>query len=317
MSDIKSIQHPIKDELVSFEQMFRQTISSDYPMLGAITDRLLNLSGKRMRPILTLLVARLHGPISESHLAAAVIMEMTHNASLVHDDVLDEAYQRRGTPTAMALLRSKGAVLAGDYLLTNAISLGVKYGNYRAIDIAARTLRQLVEGEMQQMHHALLLDTSEADYYQIIRLKTAYLMASSAELGAPAESAETMYRFGELIGEAFQIKDDILDLVGNGTGKVLYNDLRERKITLPLIKALEHEPRARRNMMKLLRSASASAVSAQRLAEFVVSSGGVDASEAVVEAKLAEALKILSAYPACDARNSLEAYASFVSGRKY
>lgn len=317
MTPLQEITDPIADDFTRFEELYKQTVTFTHPLSSQISRSILGTSGKRMRPMLTLLIARLHGQICDEHLVAAVVMEVTHNASLVHDDVLDEAYTRRGEFTAMAVLRSKGAVLAGDYLLTRGVSLGVKTGNYRAVDISATTLQQLVEGELQQMRHALLLDTTVENYFEIIKLKTAYLLGAAASLGAPIEKADHFYKFGELLGEAFQIQDDILDYVGDKTGKLPLNDIRESKITLPLLLALENNPSKTKIVKKHLRQAAQSQESAQYVADFVLANNGIEKAAVIVAQKRDAALALLNEYEDCPAKESLLKYANFISVRKH
>lgn len=316
MDSLSKITAPIGDEMVSFEAMLLRTVANDYPVMGEIVDKLVNLKGKRMRPILTLLVAKMLGGIDDKHMAGAVIMEITHNASLIHDDVIDEASLRRGELTLNAHLRSKGAVLAGDFLLACGIDVGVKSGNYRAVEIAARTLKQLVEGELQQAQNALLLTTTIEDYFRIIDLKTAYLLAASAEVGASGEHIEKMYRFGELIGQAYQIKDDILDYVGKGSGKELFNDIKEHKITLPLLCAFEECGRSEAVLEDLSR-ANSDNEALRRVADFVINSDAIEMCNREIDSRRGEAMQILAQYPNNEARRALETYCDFVTKRNY
>lgn len=320
MDDLNIIVAPIKSELQRFESLLDEAVRNPYPMMGEIVDKLVNLNGKRMRPILTLLVAKMVSKdgecVDNKALAGAVIMEITHNASLIHDDVIDEAHVRRGKPTLNASLRSKGAVLAGDFLLACGIELGVKYGNYRAIQIAARTLKQLVEGELQQAQAAATLSTTKEDYFGIINLKTAYLLAASAEVGTNEENVGKMYRFGELIGQAYQIKDDILDYVGDKSGKELFNDIVERKITLPMLYAFD-EKGGREEIVELIKVADKDPGALQKVAHYVTSSGAIKRCELEIENRKNEALEILKQFEDSDAKNGLIQYCNFVTKRDY
>ncbi|MFI3295124.1 MAG: polyprenyl synthetase family protein [Rikenellaceae bacterium] len=310
MIGLDQIRKVVGEELTQLEAILADSLTSEHELLGSTISKLINLKGKRMRPLLTLLIARLYGEVRREHLVGAAIMELTHNASLVHDDILDEAYTRRSELTTMALLRSRGAVLAGDFLLTQAVSLGTSEHNYRAIDLSASTLRNLVEGELRQMRHALLLDITTEKYFEVIRLKTAYLMGSSAALGAPIEDFDKIYRFGVLLGEAFQIADDVLDYVGDRSGKARFNDLREGKITLPLLMAIEQGGEDRR-VRGLVRRGEAS-----KVAEFVFDNGGIEQSRAAVTERCDQALAILDGFDDSPVKDALRGYIEFLAQRE-
>lgn len=325
MDILSQIKEPIKAELVEFEAIFNDAVSNKYIVMGDVVSNAMNLKGKRMRPILTLLVAKMLGRVEKHHLAAAVMVEVTHNASLMHDDVIDEAAVRRGKPTLNTVVGSKGAVLAGDFLLACGIETGIKYNNFRGIQITAKTLKQLVEGELEQAMRAESLEMNRENYFQIINLKTAYLLGASAEVGAYVEVGtifnhsdveKDMYRFGELIGQAYQIKDDILDYVGSDSGKQKYNDLKEHKITLPLLVAFEKCGR-REEIRNDLKSAANDSDALNRVADFVVKSGAVEACEGEVDKLREQARSILKKYPDNQARQALGLYCDFVTRRSY
>ncbi len=289
--------------------MLAGALTSEHTMLQDRISPLINMKGKRMRPVLTFLVAMLHGEVNSEHIVSGAIMELTHNASLVHDDVLDEAYTRREELTTMAMMRSRGAVLAGDFLLTQGITMGIENGNYRGVDYMARTLRYLVEGELRQMRSASLGDVTFESYFEVIRLKTAHLMGACAALGAPVESEQRWYDFGVLLGEAFQIVDDVLDYVSDQSGKMQYQDLREGKITLPLLYALKDSGEDKK-MRKLLRQGRWEPV-----AEFVARRGGVQRAREDIADKCQKARELLLDYPNSPAREALMEFVDFLSSR--
>lgn len=333
MANLDDIILPVEAEFRAFGSLLREVTVSEQPFMRPITRDILRSGGKQMRPLLTLLTAALHGDAGDGRVqAGAVLIEMIHWSTLVHDDVIDEAYVRRGQWTPGTLLRSKSAVLVGDYLFSKGLAQASRAQAFGAIRSATRAIELIVDGELMQMEHARRMDNTEAVYMDIIRHKTAALLASAAECGAlpafgdeaEAEQVRNMYRFGELLGLAFQIKDDLLDFgfAEDGsrlkTGKVLCNDLRERKMTLPLIHALEDIPAAeRRRVLGHLRRAAESNGSVEWLRDFVGHSNGVAYSVRMMEGYHGEALELLSVYPDSPARRALEAYAQYVVGRAF
>lgn len=333
MAHLDDIIKPVRAEFEAFRTLLREATLSEQPFMRPVTRDILRSGGKQMRPLLTLLTAALHrDPASPQVQSAAVLIEMIHWSTLVHDDVIDEAYIRRGQWTPGTLLRSKSAVLIGDYLFSKGLAQASRVEAFGAIRSATRAIEQIVDGELMQMEHARRMDTTETDYTDIIRHKTAALLASAAECGTlpafgdnpAAPSVRNMYRFGELLGLAFQIKDDLLDFgfAEDGTrlktGKVPCNDLRERKMTLPLIHALDDLPAPeRRRVLKHLRRAAESNASVEWLRDFVGHSNGVAYSVQVMEGYHSEALRLLAPYPDTPARRALEAYAHYVIGRAF
>lgn len=331
MAQLDDIISPVASDFQAFQQLLQEVTLSERPFMRPITRDILRSGGKQMRPLLTLLTAALHGGVNPQALASAVLIEMIHWSTLVHDDVIDEAYVRRGQWTPGTLLRSKSAVLVGDYLFSKGLAHAAQTESYGAIRSATRAIELIVDGELMQMEHARRMDTTEAIYTEIIRLKTAVLLASAAECGVLAhsgadvtEEADRMHRFGELLGLAFQIKDDLLDygFTAGGkpaTGKILCNDLRERKMTLPLIHALSGKSAAeRRNVLSHLRKAADSKVSLDWVRDFVARSNGIAYSVTVMEQYHRDAVELLSAhYPDTPVRQALQAYADYVVGRAF
>ncbi len=309
MKNLADIYSLLEEPLEELELMLQGSLCSEHTMLQERVSPLINMKGKRMRPVLTFLVAMMHGSVEKQHVVSGAIMELTHNASLVHDDVLDEAYTRRGELTTMAMMRSRGAVLAGDFLLTQGITLGIENGNYRAVDYMARTLRYLVEGELRQMRSASLGDVTFESYYDIIRLKTAHLMGACAALGAPQEHQQGWYDFGMLLGEAFQIMDDVLDYVSLESGKAQYQDLKEGKITLPLLYAMEGSGKDKKIRKQLLQGRW------EMVAEFVRDHGGVERSRENIASRCEKAQEFLQNYPDTPPRRALMDFVDFLSLR--
>ena len=333
MAQLDDIIAPVGDAFRAFRTLLNETTVSEQPFMRPITRDILRSGGKQMRPLLTLLTAALHGDANDPKVqAGAVLIEMIHWSTLVHDDVIDEAYMRRGQWTPGTLLRSKSAVLVGDYLFSKGLAQASRAGGYGAMRSATRAIELIVDGELRQMEHARRLDNTEETYTDIIRHKTAALIASAAECGvlpafgddAEAPQVRDMYRFGELVGLAFQIKDDLLDFgfAEDGsrlkTGKVSCNDLREGKMTLPLIRAMEDlSSGERRTVLKHLRRASERNESVEWLRDFVARSNGAAYSVQIMERYHREAVELLAVYPDSPVRRALEAYAAYVIGRAF
>lgn len=336
MAQLDDIIAPVQDEFEEFRRLLHQTtLSEESSFMRPITRNILRSTGKQMRPILTLLTAQLHGEVNQRVLAAAVLIEMIHWATLIHDDVIDEAYIRRGEWTPNALLGSKAAVLTGDYLFSKGLRLAAEAGCGRSILSATRAIEQIVDGELLQMEHAKRMDTTEAIYTEIINHKTGVLLASGAECGTaealadPAGAAsetviQNMFRFGSLLGLAFQVKDDLLDYgfttAGkHTTGKELGNDLKEGKITLPLIHALAQKPGEQKQVRKHLKRVKLGHYpkSMDWLQRFVLENGGAEYAASVMKRYHDEAMQLLDPYPDSAAKTALKIYADFVIGRKY
>lgn len=313
------MKQAVSSQMDHYNCLLKGAIVSDMKSLQVVSKYLLTPSGKQMRPLLSLLTAELHGTINDKSYAAAMLFEMLHWATLVHDDVVDEAYMRRSELTLGAMMRSKNAVLVGDFLFSRGLAVAARAENFYAITAATRVIEQVVDGELMQAKHASRLSTTREDYMEIIRLKTAVLIASAAEVGADSVGADTecvkqMYRFGELLGLAFQIQDDILDIESSQSGKAKYNDFRERKITLPLIYAMERDGRAK--ALKHLRQACSDERSVEWLLDFIGRNGGVEHAKEVMNGLHAQAMEILSGYADGAVKESLAKYCNYVVGRK-
>ncbi|MCL2098503.1 MAG: polyprenyl synthetase family protein [Bacteroidales bacterium] len=306
-----------------FECFYRSALRSDISLLNTINDYLLQHSGKQLRPLLTLMAAELCGKITNSTYMAATATEMVHTASLLHDDVVDNANLRRGAPTVKALWKSQAAVLTGDYWLSRAFQLVVQHGEHRLLPTFTACLVNLSEGELYQLSKAQALDTTQEDYYAIIGKKTASLMASCMEAGAITgggndTDVSSMNKAGYALGLAFQIRDDIFDFrKTNLFGKPTGIDLREQKITLPLICALKNvDGNKRKEVINEVKKAAKNIGSANRVRSFVKRQGGIEAAQSLLQEHINEAITIFLSYPETQTRQYLINIAQFLAGRE-
>src|SRR5258706_11916375 len=240
MKSLNEIKQPIEQELVEFEEKFRDSMKSRVPLLNAITRYIVRTKGKQVRPMFVFLSAKVNGAVGESTYRAAALIELLHTATLVHDDVVDDSYERRGFFSINALWKNKIAVLVGDYLLSKGLLLSLSNNDYRLLQIVSTAVREMSEGELLQIEKTRRLNIKEEDYFEIIRQKTATLISSACACGAASVSEDDelvskMKLFGEKTGIAFQIKDDLLDFSDDNTGKPKGIDLKEKKLTLPVI----------------------------------------------------------------------------------
>lgn len=319
---LDAIKQPIADELEVFEQRFRSSMTSNVPLLNKITWYIVQRKGKQVRPMLVLLSARLFGPISEASYSAASLVELLHTATLVHDDVVDDAYERRGFFSINALWKNKIAVLVGDYLLSQGLLLSVRHQQFRLLEIVSRAVKEMAEGELLQMEKARRLDIQEDIYFDIIRQKTASLIAAACSAGAastaPDEAdVERIRLFGEKTGMAFQIRDDLFDFGTDDIGKPLGIDIKEKKMTLPLIYALSKSDRStRRHIINLIKNESHKTDKVKEVIEYVRRSGGLEYAQEVMYRFRQEAFDLLDGLPDSPARQSLKDLLIFVTERK-
>jgi len=323
MSALTGIKRPVEIEMAEFEKYFSRTMHSDIPLLNIILNYILRRKGKQMRPLLVFLTARLNGEIAESTYIAATCIELLHTASLVHDDVVDDAHERRGSLSINALWNSKIAVLLGDYLLSSGMHICVEKSRYDMLEIISEAVKSMSEGELLQLQKARKLNIKEEDYYKIIISKTAALLSACTACGArsvteDAETIQVMKDFGENIGIAFQIRDDILDYEGTGlTGKAVGNDIKEKKITLPLIHALEQaENSKRRHILNIVKSKKKSRSEINEVINFVTDYGGLDYSELKMNQYRDKALAILDSYGESEVKESLREFVHYTTSRK-
>jgi len=320
---IKDIQRPIEKELKSFEKHFRDSLKSNVPLLDRITYYIARRKGKQMRPMFVFLSAKLCGELNESSFTAASFIELVHTASLVHDDVVDDAYERRGFFSINALWKNKIAVLVGDYFLSQGLLLALKQKEFLLLEIMSSTVKAMTEGELLQMEKARRLDIQEDVYFDIIRAKTASLIASACSAGAAStnpdpEIVEKMRLFGEKIGIAFQIRDDLFDFGTDDVGKPLGIDIKEKKMTLPLIYALQQASRSdKRRILNIIKRHNAKSEKVREVIEFVRQSGGLPYARNAMYRYRDEAFEILHGFPPSEVRNSLENLVLYVTERTH
>lgn len=305
-----------------FESYFNRTMKSEIPLLKIILNYILRRKGKQMRPLLVFLTAALNGRISEATYVAATLIELLHTASLVHDDVVDDAHERRGSHSVNALWNSKIAVLVGDYMLSRGMQISLEKNRYDMLEIVSEAVKSMSEGELLQLQKSRKMNIREEDYYKIIRSKTAALIAACTACGAKSvtdntETIQLMKQFGENIGIAFQIKDDLLDYVSNGlTGKITGNDIKEKKVTLPLIYALENSSfSVKREILSIIKSKKKTRYEIDRVISFVTGSGGLEYTEQKMHLYRDKALGILNSYPDSDVRHSLKEFVNYTTSR--
>lgn len=318
--ELEHIRRPVVQELAIFDARYSEILRSKVGHLSNITAQILSQRGKQIRPLLVLLSARLFGPVTERAYIGAALIELLHNATLIHDDIVDEADERRGIPSLHTLWGNKSAVLAGDFLLSKGLSLAVDTGSYDLLGNGCRSVQELIEGEMLQEEASQHLTMTEPLYFEIIRKKTATLFANCAENGAIAAEADEsqtadLRLFGECLGMAFQIRDDIFDFRPKGDiGKPTGNDIREKKITLPLIFALSrtNEP-IRSSLLSKIRENHPDAVKAAW--ELVEAEGGISYAEQVMAGYQERALTLLDKMPPSEAREALRHLTIFIASR--
>ncbi len=306
-----------------FESYFKHTLQSDIPFFHTILSLFLRRKGKQMRPLLVFLTAKLNGTVTETTYIAATFIELLHTATLVHDDVVDDASERRGLPSLNVLYNSKIAVLVGDYLLAQGLLISVEKQRFNMLGIVSDAVREIVKGELVQLQKTRKLDISEEDYFRIIRMKTATLISACTACGASSVTDDTaviarMKELGENIGIAFQIKDDLLDYSGDGlTGKREGNDIKEKKITLPLIHALrEAGPLERRHILRLLRKKRKGRKEIGKVIDFVKKHRGLEYAESKMQEFSDRAIRILDKYPESETKTALIEFVIFSTLRK-
>ena len=324
MKTASLIKEPIEQEMELFEKKFHESMASKVPLLNRITYYIVNRKGKQMRPMFVFLTAKLlnEGMVNERTYRGASVIELIHTASLVHDDVVDDSYKRRGFFSINALWKNKIAVLVGDFLLARGMLLSVDNGDFDLLRIISVAMREISEGELLQIEKARQLDITEEVYFEIIRQKTATLIAACCSLGAcsvrpDSEHVETFRKFGERCGMAFQIKDDLFDYGEDRIGKPTGIDIKEQKMTLPLIYALNQaEPADRKWLINSVKNYNKNRKRVKEVIAYVKASGGLEYAESKMMEFKNEALEILAAYPRSDYREALELMVNYVVDRK-
>jgi len=313
----------IGPELLLFEKKFSESVKSSNHLLDRIMRFIIRRKGKQMRPMFVFLSAKIAGEINDTSYRAASLIELLHTATLVHDDVVDNAMKRRNFFSINALWKNKIAVLVGDYLLSKGLLLSIDNGDYKILQITSRAVKEMSEGELLQMEKARKLDINESIYFDIIRAKTASLLSSACAAGAYSTTeddavAERFRLFGENVGIAFQIKDDLFDYGQDNIGKPTGIDIKEKKMTLPLIYTLQHADTAtKRKIIYIVKNNSTDRNKVNEVIDYVQHSGGIEyAKKKMLEYK-EEALKILHTYPETPARQAMEELVNYVIDRKY
>jgi octaprenyl-diphosphate synthase len=323
MPVLTQIRRPVDKEMAQFEAYFARTMRSEVPLLNIILNYIFRRKGKQMRPLLVFLTARLNGEITEATYVAATFIELLHTASLVHDDVVDDANERRGALSINALWNSKIAVLVGDYLLSKGMLISVEKNRFDMLEIVSDAVKMMSEGELLQLQKARKLNLKEEDYFKIIRSKTAALLSACTACGArsvsdDAETIQMMKDLGENIGIAFQIRDDLLDYEGTGlTGKAPGNDIKERKLTLPLIYSLEQTTYLKKkHILGIVKNKKKTKAEINEVISFVAENGGMEYAELRMNQYRDKALAILDSYPDSEIRESMKSFVLFTTSRK-
>lgn len=322
MDKLSTLRRPVEQELAAYKELFDLALVHEDDFLGQALNYVRQRQGKMMRPILVLLMAKELGEVCKNSLRSAVTLELLHTASLVHDDVVDESGERRGQRSVNAVYDNKVAVLVGDYLLSASLLKAAETGHIRVVEIISRLGGTLSEGEISQLANIRREAITEEAYFHIIHHKTAALFAACAELGAISAGGDEQYvararRFGEIIGECFQIRDDIFDYFSDSAiGKPTGNDMREGKLTLPAIYAINSTDRADvREWARKVKTGEATGDDIQNLVEFTKLNGGIDYAEKRMQELHDEAVAMLAAWKNPEVKDALHGYIDFVVER--
>jgi len=321
---LSEISKPIQHHLDAFNPYFREQMRSKVPLLDLVIRYILRQRGKKVRPTLVFLAAEISGGVNPRTFTGAAMVELLHTATLVHDDVVDEANTRRGFPSVNAIWKNKASVLVGDFLLSKGLLIAVERDEFSFLKSTSIAVKRMSEGELLQMQKSRQLNIDEATYFKIISDKTASLLSTCCEIGARSASnneeiCTSMARFGELMGLAFQIRDDLLDYVSrtNLIGKPYGNDLKERKITLPLIHALNNaDKKTSKEIISLIKRGKLENKDIIYIMEFVRNHNGIEYAQLKSEELVAEALLILDQFAVSPYKQALKTFAHFVIERK-
>jgi len=323
MSIIDKVKSPVASELSKFEKFFRETTKSDVSLLNLIVNYIIRSKGKQMRPLFVFLSAKMHGEINRSTYLAATSIELLHSATLVHDDVIDESFERRGKWSINALWKNKKAILIGDFLLSKGLLIATQEKEYETLDIISEAVKETIEGELLQNEKSRKLDIDEQSYFDIISKKTASLIGSSLAVGTHSvtkdkEVVAEMKAIGILAGLAFQIRDDIFDYQEKGViGKPTGNDIKERKITLPLIHLLNNSTaKERRRIVNVVRRKNHSKDQVEDLMQLVRTGGGIEYATEKMNFYCNEAINRLKVFPKSEAREALVLLFEYIITRK-
>lgn len=320
---MEQYRNVLKEELKIFEERFKEAVKSNHNLLDTIMRYVVKRKGKQLRPIFVLLSAKLTGTINESSYRAAALVELLHTATLVHDDVVDEADTRRGFFSINALWKNKVAVLVGDYLLSKGLLLSLNNNDYQILQILSRAVKEMSEGELLQLEKARKLDIQESIYFEIIKGKTASLVASACSAGAASTKAgdntiEQIRQLGEKIGLAFQIKDDLFDYTNDNIGKPTGNDIKERKMTLPLIYTLQQVDKSvKRAIINIVKNKNTNKDEIAFVLNQVKLAKGIEYATEKMYTIRDEALEILKHFPQSETRDAFEELIRYTTDRKY
>ena len=323
--NIKDVTASVNDDILLFQQKYKQVLYARNTLVDKVSRYVLKQQGKQIRPAMVLLAAKLCGGVTESSYRAAIMVELLHSATLIHDDVVDGAEMRRGLPSINALWKNKISVLMGDYLLSRGLLYSLEHKDYGFLHLVSEAVRRMSEGEILQIQKTRSLDISEEDYLSVISDKTASLISSSCAMGAMSATADegriaALKSYGEYLGLAFQIRDDLLDYTGDSkkTGKQMGIDIKDKKITLPLIYALRHAPVAEQKKIRsILKSSRKRAMKSEEVIAFVTGKGGLDYAAEVAEGFAVKAVASISSFPESSAKTSLLRLVDFVMIRQY
>jgi len=321
MLSIDEIKQPLAAGIDAFEDKCKSSMQSSVPLLDRITHYIVKRKGKQIRPMFVFFSASICGGITDATHRGAALVELLHTATLVHDDVVDNSYQRRGFFSINALWKNKIAVLVGDFLLSKGLLLSIENHDFKLLQIVSEAVKQMSEGELLQVEKVRRMDVDEPIYYEVIRQKTASLIASccacgAASAGADEATIEKMRSFGEKIGIAFQIKDDMFDFGTDDVGKPLGIDIKEKKVTLPLIYSLNNTTSSeRKRVINLVKNHNDDPKKIEQIIRFVNETGGLQYAETQMKKYQEEAFEILNTFPKSDSRESLEQLVRFTTER--
>ncbi len=323
MSSVDIILSPIKREMAEFEVRFKDSMQSDVSLLEKINHYIIKRKGKQVRPMFVFLCAKMLGKNTDKTYDAAILIELLHTATLVHDDVVDDANERRGSFSVNAIWKNKIAVLVGDFMLSKILLLSLEKENTELLKIIAKSVKDMSEGELLQIEKARLLDITEEVYYDVIKKKTASLISSCCEIGAASvnsniEMRNKMKAFGEKVGLAFQIKDDIFDYGdGSNIGKPTGNDIREQKLTLPIIYVLNNcSKEIRKELINIIKNHNESKKHIKRAVDIVINNGGIDYAHKQMNKFAKKALNLLSDIPESEYKSALIELVNYTINRE-
>lgn len=312
----------ISKELAIFESRFKESLQSNVPLLDRILKYIVKTKGKQLRPMFVLLSAKLSGEINDSTYRAASLVELLHTATLVHDDVVDESFERRNVFSVFALWKSKVSILTGDYLLAKGLLLSLDNDDFKILQLLSRAVKEMSEGELLQLEKSRSLNLDESVYFQIIKSKTASLLASACAAGAYSSSqnleiTEKLRQFGEYTGIAFQIKDDLFDYGTDDVGKPTGNDIKEKKLTLPLIFTLNKvDSKLKKELIYIIKNQNLKKDKVNFIIETVVKYGGIKYATEKMDFYRDKALQILEEFPASEVRTTLTNLVNYTTIRK-